>query len=73
MTGEKAELKTAAFSPAESRIQIHNFSDTLLNSTVYFHVMKMQESFFIWIGNKENFDNLAMAMKTKFVSIELHT
>ena len=67
MIHERTNLETAVLQPAESRIGIHNFSDTLLNTTVHFHVMRMEESFFLWIGHKENIDNLAMAMKTKFV------
>ena len=74
MTDEKTNLETSVVQTAESRIGIHNFSDTLLNTAVHFHVMKMEESFFLWIGHKENLDNLAMAMKTKFVShkVESH-
>ena len=67
MINEKANLEIAVLQLAESRIGIHNFSDTFLNSIVHFHVMRMEESFFLWIGHKENIDNLAMAMKTKFV------
>ena len=67
MINEKANLETAVLQPTESRIGIHNFSDTFLNTTVHFHVMRMEESFFLWIAHKENIDNLAMAMKTKFV------
>ena len=68
ITDEKSIVHTAALHPAESRIDIYNFSATLLSTQVQFHVMKMEDGFFLWIGNKENFDNLAAAMKTKFVS-----
>ena len=68
MTDGKPNLETAALHPTESRIHIHNFSDTLLNTSVYFHVMKMEDSFFLWVGNKDNFSNLAVSMKTRFVS-----
>ncbi len=65
-----SELKTAASEPSESRFQVHNFSDTILNILVHFHVIKMKDSFFVWIGSGNNarFDNLAVAVKTKFVS-----
>ena len=66
-TYEKTNLETAVLQSAEPRICIHNFSDTLLNTVIHFHVMKMEESFFLWIGHRENLDNLAVAMKTKFV------
>ncbi len=61
-------LPIAALSPSESRMHVHNFSDALLTTTVHFLVIKMQESFFIWMGTKGNFDNLAVSMKTKYVS-----
>ena len=66
-TRYETNLETAVLQSAESRIRIHNFSDTFLNTVIRFHVMKMEESFFLWIGHKESLDNLAMAMKTKFV------
>ena len=72
MTVEKeTNLQRAELCPAESKIHIHNFSDTLLSTVVHFHVIKLQDSFFLWIGHQRNFDNLAMAMKTKFVSTEV--
>lgn len=52
----------------EGAISIHNFSEKILEQVVHFHVMKMKDCFFLWVGATPNLSNLAVAMCSKFVS-----
>ena len=44
---------------------VHNFTDKILDSDVYFHVMKMTESFYLWVGKSDRFGELSVAMTWK--------
>ncbi|GFT58864.1 proteasome assembly chaperone 4 [Nephila pilipes] len=50
----------------EPLLKTHTFEDTLLDCHVIFHVIKMKDSLFLWIGDQGNFDSLAVAMKTPY-------
>ncbi|GFY72230.1 proteasome assembly chaperone 4 [Trichonephila inaurata madagascariensis] len=50
----------------ESLLKTHTFTDTLLDCHVIFHIIKMKDSLFLWIGDQGNFDSLAVAMKTPY-------
>jgi hypothetical protein len=53
--------------PVACRFNVHDFSEVLQNKVVNFHVIKMKDSCFIWIGNSPaTLANLAVAMKTKY-------
>ena len=54
-----------------NKICIHNFSSLILDSRVHFHVMKMEGSLFVWIGRNPEFENLAVAMCTKYVRTQI--
>ncbi|CAH1779529.1 unnamed protein product [Owenia fusiformis] len=47
-------------------IAIHNFTGRCMETQVHFHVMKMKDSFMVWIGDSPKLDNFSMAMQTKF-------
>ncbi|GBL85353.1 Proteasome assembly chaperone 4 [Araneus ventricosus] len=49
-------------------IKVHTFEENILDCLVTFHVTKMKDSLFIWIGDKGNFDSLAVAMSTPYNS-----
>ena len=66
MTGETP--KKAELVPCEPEIKVHEFSGKLLDSLVNFHVMKMADSLYIWIGTDPKLVNLALAMQTPYVS-----
>lgn len=53
-----------------SSLMTHDFEDVINDRRVYFHVIKMKDSFFLWIGVEAKMNNLALAMSTKFVSTE---
>ena len=44
---------------------VHTFSEKILDGDVYFHVLGMSESFYIWIGKSDNFGELSVAMAMK--------
>ena len=54
--------------PAECKFKIHTFSDTLLDQKVYFQILKMTDSLYVWIGTSPEMNALAVAMCTKYVS-----
>lgn len=53
---------------SDPQISVHDFSDRLLGNDVYFHVIKLCNSFQVFIGIKPVLSNLAVAMQTKYVS-----
>ena len=53
-------------------IRIHNFSEHFLDNVIYFHVMKMKDSVFLWIGTKAELTSMSVAMCTKYVSAGVH-
>ncbi len=53
----------------ETKLGVHTFVDNILDQNVYFHVLKLEGSFYVWIGLKPaRMDNLAVAMATRLVS-----
>ncbi|GIY94104.1 proteasome assembly chaperone 4 [Caerostris extrusa] len=53
---------------AEPIIKAHTFKENLLDCPVTFHIIKMKDSLFIWIGDQGSFDSLAVAMPTPYDS-----
>ncbi|XP_020793769.1 proteasome assembly chaperone 4 isoform X2 [Boleophthalmus pectinirostris] len=58
---------SASFGP----ISVHNFSEKILEQVVHFHVMKLNEGFFLWIGSSPVLSNLAVSMPSKYDSMPL--
>lgn len=55
---------------AECKFKLHTFSDTFLDQTVHFQILKMTDSFFMWIGSSPaEMSSLAIAMCTKYDSV----
>lgn len=52
----------------ESKFKVHTFSETLLDQTVHFQVLRMKDSLYIWIGSSPELSSLAVAMCTRYVS-----
>ena len=53
----------------DSGVSVRTFSEEFTGCEVNFQVLKLKESFLVWIGSDRSFKNLAVAMKTRFVSI----
>ncbi|XP_072929148.1 proteasome assembly chaperone 4 [Hemitrygon akajei] len=47
-------------------LSMHDFSERLAGQSVYFHVLRMSGSFFLWVGTAPTLSNLAVAMSTRF-------
>ena len=52
----------------DPQISVHDFDDHILGNKIYFHVIKLRESFHICVGTAAVMKNMAVAMQTKYVS-----
>lgn len=55
----------------DPQISVHDFDDNILGNQIFFHVIKLRESFHICVGTAAVMKNLAVAMQTKYVSTSL--
>ena len=53
-----------ALVPTNSKITTTDFSELILEKKVFFKVIRLQDSFFIWIGIQPQMMNMAVAMPT---------
>lgn len=49
-------------------ISLHNFSEKILEQLIHFHVMKLSDGFFLWVGSSPVLSNLAVSMSSRYVS-----
>ncbi|XP_049511058.1 proteasome assembly chaperone 4 isoform X2 [Panthera uncia] len=49
-------------------VSLHNFSARLWEQLVHFHVMRLTDSLFLWVGATPHLRNLAVAMCNRYVS-----
>ncbi len=54
---------------AETGVAVKNFSETFAGVQVHFYVLRLKQSFLVWIGTDATFSTLAVAMNTRFVSV----
>jgi hypothetical protein len=47
---------------------VKDFSANLLGQSIHFHVIKLEKSFFLWVGTRPSLKTLALAVQTRFVS-----
>uniref|UniRef100_A0A8D2B756 Proteasome assembly chaperone 4 n=1 Tax=Sciurus vulgaris TaxID=55149 RepID=A0A8D2B756_SCIVU len=52
---------------------LHNFSARLWEQLVHFHVMRLTDSLFLWVGATPHLRNLAVAMCSRYDSIPVCT
>lgn len=48
----------------EPTIEVHTFQDKILDHDVFFQVIKLQDSFYLWFGKSNQFGDLSVAMAT---------
>lgn len=53
----------------EPQLKYHVFSDKIMDTVVNFQVLKLKDSFYVWIGSSNKLGNVTVAMPTKFVSV----
>ncbi|XP_070371791.1 proteasome assembly chaperone 4 isoform X2 [Equus asinus] len=58
---------------AAGDVSLHNFSARLWEQLVHFHVMRLTDSLFLWVGATPQLRNLAVAMCTRYDSIPVST
>lgn len=54
---------------ADADVSLHNFSARLWEQLVHFHVMRLTDSLFLWVGATPHLRNLAVAMCSRYVSV----
>lgn len=52
----------------EPQLKCHVFSDKIMDTVVNFQVLKLKDSFYVWMGSSNKLGNVTVAMPTKFVS-----
>ena len=52
-------------------VSVNTFKEKILGFDIHFYVLRMQQSFFLWIGTEPNLETLVVAMQTRFVSLLL--
>lgn len=50
------------------QIKISDFTHSILDMTVYFKVIELDQSLFVWVGKDRNLSNMAVAMPAVDVS-----
>ncbi|PNI62994.1 PSMG4 isoform 1 [Pan troglodytes] len=51
-------------------VSLHNFSARLWEQLVHFHVMRLTDSLFLWVGATPHLRNLAVAMCSRYTGSE---
>ncbi|KAM6176491.1 proteasome assembly chaperone 4 isoform 2-T2 [Erethizon dorsatum] len=54
-------------------VSLHNFSARLWEQLVHFHVMRLTDSLFLWVGATPDLRNLAVAMCSRYDPIPVCT
>lgn len=52
----------------QTQLKYHVFSDKIMDTVVNFQVLKLKDSFYVWMGSSNKLGNVTVAMPTKFVS-----
>ncbi|XP_036044283.1 proteasome assembly chaperone 4 isoform X1 [Onychomys torridus] len=58
---------------AGADVLLHNFSARLWEQLVHFHVMRLTDSLFLWVGATPHLRNLAVAMCSRYDPIPVCT
>nr|XP_034300422.1 proteasome assembly chaperone 4-like [Crassostrea gigas] len=53
----------------EPQLKYHVFSDKIMDTVVNFQVLKLKDSFYVWMGSSNKLGNVTVAMPTKFSSV----
>ena len=51
-----------------SGVGVSTFKEKILGFDIHFYILRMRQSFFVWIGTEPNLEALSVAMQTRFVS-----
>jgi hypothetical protein len=66
---------TGSIEYIKSNFEVHNFATEVAETLVYFQVLKMEKSLFIWIGSGTDpaFSDLGMALNSSYDRLPLTT
>ncbi|XP_041375792.1 proteasome assembly chaperone 4-like [Gigantopelta aegis] len=53
----------------EHSLHVHSFQTKILDTTVFFQVIKLNNSFHLFVGNVPTLQNMAMSMNTKYENV----
>lgn len=53
----------------QDKMDVKQYSETLLGKPVQFYILTMKQSHFVWIGDAPKLSELAVAMKNRHVSV----
>ena len=59
----------SADSDVDGGLAVKTFTEKILDLDVLFYVLRMRQSFVLWIGTEPRLEMLSVAMPTRFVSI----
>ncbi|CAG0895834.1 unnamed protein product [Cyprideis torosa] len=57
----------------ESGVAVHSFTAALGDTRLHFYVLKLQDSFLIWVGHGSGFHDLSSAMLTRYSTTPVST
>ncbi|XP_078606023.1 proteasome assembly chaperone 4-like [Branchiostoma floridae x Branchiostoma japonicum] len=63
------EKTKATVEEAQPTLGVHCFSERVFEQAVHFRVLKLKDSFFLWVGLQPSMANLAVALPARFDSI----
>ena len=61
-TNQKSASEVPPVKYVEPTIRLHTFHEKIMDTDVYFQVIKLQDSFHLWIGKSRHFGDLSVAM-----------
>ena len=61
-TNQKSASEVPPVKYVEPTIRLHTFHEKIMDTDVYFQVIKLQDSFHLWIGKSRQFGDLSVAM-----------
>ncbi|XP_033750644.1 proteasome assembly chaperone 4-like [Pecten maximus] len=65
--GDEVADKVPRMDEPTPSISVHTFHDQIMDSECFFQVIKLEDSFHLWIGNTPaTFGSFTVAMQTKF-------
>lgn len=73
MGGHYLEFSAKSVMATEVQVEpngvgVSTFKEKILGFDIQFYVLRMRQSFFLWIGSEPNLEALSVAMQTRFVS-----
>lgn len=48
----------------DPNLKLHTFKEKIMDTDIYFQVLKLTDSFYLWLGKTNNFGDLSVAMAT---------